>query len=165
MKRLFARLAVAAAVAAAGSSPSLAATANGTMAVAAGILASCELVSANELNFATITAADMPFKTATTTLAVKCSDQPPYAITMDAGQNSTDYRARKMKGGANLLLYAVTFGGYSGDWSDDPNAGLVFTSTGTGANQSITVNGLANISAGLPAPGLYNDVLTVTIHY
>lgn len=92
--------------------------------------------------------------------------QTPYKMTLSSGQNSTDYRTRKLKNGSSVLAYKIAVAGYDlADWSDDPNSTDVLNSTGVGFDQGVGIYGTVDISKGLPSAGSYSDVLAITIHY
>ncbi len=144
-------------------------SAGNTFQVQATVVSSCQ-VSGTSLNFgssidalATATPLD-----ATSTLSVTCTNTTPYAVALNAGANAggaSNFGARKMKSGSNLLGYQLYLdSGRSTVWGDGTASSSTSSGTGTGSAQSLTIYGrlpsLANV-----IPGSYTDTVTVTVTY
>ena len=136
-----------------------------TMAVTATVLSYCS-IAANNMAFGTYSPAAAAALTATTTLAVTCTNTTPYSVSLSAG-NSNSVAQRTMSTGSggptlnyNLYqsnTYATVWGNTSSNWVT-PSGG------GTGTAQSLTVYG--SIPAGQNAtPGSYTDTITATVNY
>jgi spore coat protein U-like protein len=140
-----------------------------TFQVQATVTSACT-VSGSTLNFgasidplATATPLD-----ATSTLTVVCTNTTPYTVALNAGVNAggaSNFGARKMKSGANVLGYQLyTDTGRSTVWGDGTASSSTSASTGTGSTQTLTIYGrlpsLANV-----VPGSYTDTVTVTVSY
>ena len=146
-----------------GSIPAAAGTASTTFAVNATVSATC-LVSANSLAFNTYAFAQLD---ASTTLSVTCTNNTGYSVGLDAGKNSSDPAARKMKGAltgnTDLLTYAL-YQGSAGGTLWDNNTNTLKNQTGSGSAQSIPVWG--RIPAGqYVQPDTYTDTITVSVNY
>ncbi|UXH79559.1 Csu type fimbrial protein [Roseateles amylovorans] len=144
------------------------ATSSGTLEIGATILVACN-VSGSTLNFGT---AIDPLQTpgpvdALTSLAVTCTRTTPYSVALSAGANAGNASAfgnRAMKSGANSLPYQLYLdAGRTQVWGDGNSSG-VFTGTGTGSQQMLTVYGRLPSLNGIP-PGNYSDTVTLTITY
>jgi len=171
------------------SSHALAVTVGGTMAVTAGVIASCT-VATTPVNFGNNVAfsgyGNLP--SATGSVDVNCSSTLAYTIAMDGGQNAlTSTSSRKMAdatgpiqaGNGHALGYYLKQPTGTTRWGDCDTSGvcgawgktsaLVFTSTGTGALQSHTVNATiyttGSYGLALVLPGSFSDTVNVTVTY
>ena len=109
---------------------------------------------------------------ATTTLSVTCTNTTPYSVGMDNGANFS--AARRMRQGAtsNYIGYAIyTDAARTNVWTTASSsttcttASSCFFGTGDGSAQSITVYGRVPALGTAPAPGAYNDTVTITVTY
>lgn len=142
----------------------ISATATGRMNVRVTIQASCELVSASDLDFGNATTMSSTIDQVST-LTVKCSNTTPYNVGLGVGTGGGTVASRRMAGSGGEY---VTYGLYRDSartqlWGETIGTDTA-TATGTGANQSMTVYGRVNVQ-GVPTPGSYSDVVTVTITY
>src|SRR6266853_1710712 len=141
-----------------------AATTTSTFTVRISITATCTINSASTLNFGTqgvlTTNVDQ-----TSTIQVQCTNTTPYNIGLDAGTGTGATMAvRKLtSGGAtvNYSLYSDT--GRTTVWGNTIGTDTA-AATGNGAAQSYTVYGRVPAQT-TPAPGTYNDTITVTVTY
>lgn len=144
------------------------ATASGTFQVGATILVACN-VTGSTLTFG---GAIDPLQTpgpvdASTTLNVTCTKTTPYSVALNAGTNAgsgSNFGSRVMKSGNNNLPYQLYLdAGRTQVWGDGNSSGL-FTGTGTGSQQQLTVYGRLPSLNGI-VPGSYADTVTLTITY
>ncbi len=150
-------------MAAAGAGSAQAATATGSMNVQITILASCDVVSASDLNFGS-TAAIASAIDQTSTITVKCSSTTPYNVGISLGSGGGSTSARRLVNGGNFVTYALyRDSGRTQLWGDTVGTDTV-SGTGSGANQSLTVYGRVGAQT-VPPPGTYTDVVTVTVTY
>ena len=97
-------------------------------------------------------------------VTVLCTDNTPYSIGLNNGQNFSTSR-RMTDGSGDYISYNVyQDSGYSVAWGDI-GSGSELTGTGNGANQASTV--YAQIPSGQsPVPaGSYSDVIVVTLNF
>ena len=143
-------------------------TASGTFQVGATILVACN-VTGSTLTFG---GALDPLQTpgpvdASTTLNLTCTKTTPYSVALSAGANAGNasaFGSRVMKSGNNSLPYQLYLdSGRTQVWGDGNSSG-VYTGTGTGSQQQLTVYGRLPSLAGI-VPGNYADTVTLTITY
>ncbi|MBO9688762.1 MAG: spore coat protein U domain-containing protein [Mitsuaria chitosanitabida] len=143
-------------------------SASATFQVGATILVACN-VTGSTLTFG---GAIDPLQTpgpvdASTSLNVTCTKTTPYSVALSAGTNAGNasaFGSRTMKSGNNNLPYQLYLdSGRTQVWGDGNGAG-VYTGTGTGSQQVLTVYGRLPSLAGI-VPGNYSDTVTVTITY
>lgn len=122
-------------------------------------------VSATSLNFGN--AVQSTYGTASAaTITVNASSGTLYTVTLDAG--SYFFGGIRHMGSASGPAYdTYNDASYLQLWGDLGFAntfslGSGVTGTGTGADQMLTVYGLANSGA---TPGTFSDTMTVTVHY
>ncbi len=142
--------------------PVAAATATGTMGVAATVQALCQN-TASALAFGTYTGVQA---VATGTITVTCTNTTPYNVGLNAGTSSgATVAARKMTGPAGALLaYILTSdAGYATNWGSTVGTDTV-AGTGNGAAQVLTIYGREAAGQFL-APGAYTDTITATVTY
>jgi len=126
--------------------------------------AACTINSASTLDFGTagVPAANVD---QTSTVQVTCTNTTPYNIGLDAGTGTdATVAARKLTGGGATVTYTL----YSDSarttvWGNTAGADAV-AATGNGSAQSYTIYGRMPSQAS-PAPGTYNDTVTVTVTY
>ncbi|WP_416758082.1 spore coat U domain-containing protein [Roseateles sp. So40a] len=143
-------------------------SASGTFQVGATILVACN-VTGSTLTFG---GALDPLQTpgpvdASTTLNLTCTKTTPYSIALSAGANAGNasaFSSRAMKSGNNSLPYQLYLdSGRTQVWGDGNSSG-VYTGTGTGSQQQLTVYGRLPSLNGI-VPGNYADTVTLTITY
>ena len=161
---LGAALLVAAAQGAAG------ATATSTIMVSVTLASTCT-VSANPLSFGTYQPGQGS-ASASTTLAVRCTRGAPFSVALNAGTGGGTVAQRLMSMGASRLQYNLyTTAAHTAVWGDGTQSTATVSGIGrgftSGAEITHTVYGqipdtAANVDL---APGLYTDVVTVTVTY
>jgi len=139
-----------------------------TFHVGATIVAQCIINSTTDLSFGTgvgVIAADIN-QTFSNVLSVQCTNSTAYAIGLSAGLGATaTVAARQMTGpGSATVTYALyQDSGYSTVWGTTPATDTV-GATGNGAPQTYTIYGKVPTQT-TPAPGAYQDTITVTVYY
>ncbi len=146
-------------------STSFAATTTSTFPVTVTIVAGCTITGASTLNFGSqgALAANVD---ASSTVQVQCTNTTPYNIGLDAGTGvGASTALRKMtSGGGSTVNYAMyTDSGRTINWGNAVGTDTV-AGSGTGTAQSYTVYGRVPAQP-TPAPGVYNDTVTVTVTY
>jgi spore coat protein U-like protein len=100
-------------------------------------------------------------------IEVNCPAGVEYAVLIGPGQNGTGAPTRGMRaaGSAFVLRYEVYADAtYQQVWSDGAGATVIRAGSGGGSRQALIVYG--RIFPGQqPPPGLYTDVLTVTVNF
>lgn len=143
-------------------------TSSGTLQVGATIVVACN-VTGSTLSFG---GAIDPLLTsgpvdASTNLAVTCTNTTPYTVALSAGANAGNasaFGSRAMKSGTHSLAYQLYLdSGRTQVWGDGNSSG-VYTGTGTGSVQNLTLYGRLPSLAGA-VPGNYSDTVTLTITY
>ncbi len=141
---------------------------SGTLEIGATVVVACQ-VTGSTLNFG---AALDPLQTpgpvdAMTSLALTCTRTTPYSVALSAGANAGNASAfgnRAMTSGTHSLPYQLYLdAGRTQVWGDGNSSGL-YTGTGTGSQQMLTVYGRLPSLNGIP-PGNYSDTVTLTITY
>jgi len=155
-------------VAAAGSAAG--ATATSTIMVSVTLASTCT-VSANPLSFGTYQPGQGS-ASASTTLAVRCTRGAPFSVALNAGAGGGSVAQRLMSMGASRLQYNLyTTAAHTAVWGDGTQSSATVSGVGRGltgvAEITHTVYGQvpdspANVDL---APGLYTDVITVTVTY
>lgn len=145
-------------------SNSLAATTTTTFGVQITLTASCIINSASTLNFGSqgVLTANVD---QTSALQVQCTNTTPYNIGLDAGTGAgaTVATRRMTSGGATVDYSLYTDAARTTVWGNTVGTDTV-AATGNGASQSYTVYGRVPAQT-TPAPGTYNDTVTVTVTY
>jgi spore coat protein U-like protein len=145
-------------------STSFAATSTATFSVQVTIVATCTINSASALNFGSQGVFTVNVDQ-TSTIQVQCTNTTPYTIGLDAGLGTgATVAVRKMTSGGVTVNYSL----YSDSlrttvWGTTIGTNTV-AATGNGAAQSYTVYGRIPAQT-TPAPGTYNDTVTVTVSY
>jgi spore coat protein U-like protein len=146
------------------SSATFAATSTATFTVQVTIVATCTINSASTLNFGSqgIFTANVD---QTSTIQIQCTNTTPYTIGLDAGVGTgATVAVRKMtSGGATVNYTLYSDSGRTTVWGTTIGTNTV-AATGSGAAQSYTVYGRIPAQT-TPAPGTYNDTVTVTVTY
>ena len=144
--------------------PSHAASTTSTFTVQVSITATCTINSASTLNFGTqgILATNVD---QTSTVQVTCTNTTPYNIGLDAGTGSgATVATRKLTSGGNTVNYTLySDSGRTTVWGNTVSTDTV-AGTGNGSGQNYTVYGRIPAQT-TPAPGTYNDTITVTVTY
>lgn len=138
-------------------------TAGTTFQVTATVDPSC-VVSATTLAFGTYTPGTA--KPGTSTVSVTCTNLTSYSVGLDAGAGTgASIATRIMNSSANTLNYSLyQDSGHATVWGNTVGTNTPAASTGSGAQQDITVYGLIP-SAQTPAAGSYSDTINVTVTY
>ncbi|WP_165838763.1 Csu type fimbrial protein [Roseicella frigidaeris] len=143
--------------------PAAAAATTATMAVSATVLSTCLVVALPMVfgNYAPTAASD-----AQADLTVTCTPGTTYTLSLDKGLGSGATLAqRAMSFLTNSLTYSLyTTAARSVVWGDGTGGTATVTGTGTILPQLITVYGRIPASQNT-APGIYTDVVTVTLTY
>lgn len=126
---------------------------------------SCELTTApTDMAFGTVGLLNTDY-TATSVVSVTCTDQAPYTLALDGGQNSDTIR-RMVFDTANYVSYDLySDSGYNTLWGDGTIFGNAVTGTGNGQEQKVTVYGRVEAAdnATTPPAGSYSDTVTVEV--
>ena len=162
--------ALAAALLLAAAAGAAAATATSTIMVSVTLASTCT-VSANPLSFGTYQPGQGG-AAASTTLAVRCTRGAPFSVALNAGTGGGSVAQRLMSMGASRLQYNLyTTAAHTAVWGDGTQSTATVSGVGrgfmSGAEITHTVYGQipdspANVDL---APGLYSDVITVTVAY
>lgn len=140
-------------------------TATGAFDVTVTIQADCEVTSTQTLNFGSVGVLTSNVDQQAN-LQVTCTPGTDYDIGLDEGEgDGATTTIRKMTSAADATVDYGLFqdAGRSGNWGDTVGTDTV-GSTGTGSAQSFTVYGRIPPQA-TPAPGVYNDTITVTVTF
>ena len=143
-------------------------SASATFQVGATILVACNVTGSTLTFGGSIDPLQTPGPVdASTALNVTCTKTTPYSVALSAGTNAGNasaFGSRTMKSGNNNLPYQLYLdSGRTQVWGDGNNSG-VYSGTGTGSQQVLTVYGRLPSLAGI-VPGNYSDTVTVTITY
>lgn len=126
---------------------------------------SCELTTApTEMAFGTVGLLNTDY-TATSVFSVTCTDQAPYTLALDDGQNPGTIR-RMVFDTTNYVSYDLySDSGYNTPWGDGTTFGEAVTGTGSGVEQEVTVYGRVEAAdnATTPPAGSYSDTVTVEV--
>ncbi|ABS17460.1 Csu type fimbrial protein [Brucella anthropi] len=145
--------------------PGLAATATGNMNVRITIQAECKIVTATDLDFGTKGVIDVNVDQ-TSTISVQCTNGTPYTVGLSAGGGAgATVAMRKMTGAASATINYTIYRDAARTQVWGVTAGTdVVSGTGNGNAQSITAYGRVPAQT-TPAPGVYSDVVSVTVTY
>ncbi|MBS0583174.1 MAG: spore coat U domain-containing protein [Proteobacteria bacterium] len=140
-----------------------------TFQVSASVIKNCN-VSANDLNFGSVAAGNVP-ASGSTTLSVTCSNKMAYYVGLAPLSVAGTTGAGKMKGtGANTDTVAYQLYQNSalttvwGNTATSTSAGNGVAATGSGAAQSMTVYAKVTGSTDV-TPDSYSDVVQVNVNY
>jgi spore coat protein U-like protein len=137
--------------------------------VTATVLSTCS-ASASAVTFPNYTPGAGPV-TANGTITVKCTNQTPYVVKLNAGSTTGDaFTQRLMANGTNTLQYNLyTTAAFATVFGDTTGGTAGVTGTGAGVNTATTVtvygqlpDSATNQSA---VTGSYSDTITVTVTY
>ena len=143
-------------------------TGSGTFQVGATILVACNITGSTLTFGGSIDPLQTPGPVdASTALNLTCTKTTPYSVSLSAGANAGNasaFGSRVMKSGNNNLPYQLYLdAGRTQVWGDGNSSG-VYTGTGTGSQQQLTVYGRLPSLNGI-VPGNYADTVTLTITY
>ena len=103
----------------------------------------------------------------TSTLTVTCTNTTPYTVGLSAGTGTGNTEtSRRMFGAVNTTAsvgYQLFKADLTTNWGDATVAARV-SGTGTGAAQTLTVNGSVPAQA-TPAPDTYSSIVTATVYF
>lgn len=143
-----------------------AATDTANMNVKITITATCDIHTSapTDVNFGTVASTATNVQSTGGVITANCTNGTAYSIGLGGGSNFSTTR-RMLKGTADYVAYGLfRDSARTLSWgSTIGTGGDVYTGTGTGANQSITVYGQVP-SANSPA-GSYSDTVVATITY
>ncbi|HVW54928.1 MAG TPA: spore coat U domain-containing protein [Rhizobiaceae bacterium] len=165
MRVLNSAIAVACAISSIVPACAFAATATGNLNVRITIQNECKVVSAADLDFGPKGVIDTNVDQ-TTTISVQCTNTTPYTVGLSVGNGTgATVAIRKMTGAAgatiNYSIYRDT--ARTQVWGNTPGTDTV-AGTGNGAVQNITAYGRVP-AQNTPAPGVYSDVVAITVTY
>lgn len=129
------------------------------------IVAECEIVSSQDLDFGetgVLSAATL----AQSEISVTCTTSTPFQIGLNAGAGSGATVANRLMtgpGGATIAYQLFRNAGRTLNWGNTLTSD-VLAGTGTGSAEEFTVYGQVLAQAS-PAPGDYSDTITVTVTY
>lgn len=128
------------------------------------ILAECRVVSTETLDFGAQGVLGAAID-ASATLEVTCTQTTPYAIGLGQGLGSgATTSLRRMSSGGETVSYALfRDAARTANWGDTVGSDTQ-PGTGTGNPQAFTVFGRVPAQS-TPAPGTYDDTVTVTVTY
>jgi len=140
------------------------------MMVSVAVASTCT-VSANPLSFG----AYLPGQgslSGSTTLAVLCTKGAPFSVALSAGTGGGTVAQRVMTMGANTLAYNLyTTAAHTTVWGDGSQSSATVSGIGRGLASAAAItqtvygqvpDSPANVNL---APGLYTDIVTVTVSY
>lgn len=144
-------------------SASLTRSVNATFTVNATIANNC-LVVAQNINFGAIGVLNANVD-ASGQLAVTCTPNTSYAVSLNGGTTGSPPASRKMSKGSERVTYGLyKDAARSQVWGDPSTPGSTVPGTGTGLAQNLAVYGRVPPQP-TPSPGLYSDTVVVTITY
>lgn len=123
------------------------------------------LISANNLSFGAAGLLSSGIS-ASASISATCTNSDAYRIALNGG-GSGNVAARTMsrQGGGGVVSYQLYVdAAHSIPWGDGTAGTSMYTGTGTGLAQTVTVYGHVSAQA-TPAPGNYSDTITATIAF
>jgi spore coat protein U-like protein len=140
-------------------------TATGTFNVRITIQAECRVNSATDLDFGTtgVIAANIDQQSA---ISVQCTNSTPYDVGLNAGTGSGATVANRLMTGTSGATVAYNLyrdAARSQVWGNTIGTDVV-SGTGNGAVQTIPVYGRVAPQT-TPAPGVYSDIITITVTF
>lgn len=142
--------------------PAAAAMTSATMTVSATVEQSCNL-DVRPLRFEALRS-DAPYAEADSSLAVACTPNTPFVVTLDDGQHRADGRRRlaNSAGGSFLAYDLYSDAARTRRWG----AGQAESVSGQVAGgKTVTLPIYGRIEAASATPGAYSDVVTVTVSF
>jgi len=161
-KNRFVAATVAAVVLASSAPASFAATASGTLAISASVVAACTVVG-SAIAFGAYTQSVV---NQSGTITVLCTNGTAYNVGLDAGTGTgATVSNRKMSaaGGGTLNYALYRDAARTNNWGSTIGTDTA-TGTGSGLTQTLTVYGQI-AAAQTPLAGAYSDTVTVTLTY
>ena len=144
------------------------ATATEDFTVSITIVATCDVVTSNPLNFGNSIGLLNSNIDATATFSVQCTNGTPYEIELNAGSNAAtplDTTTRRMENGGVYVSYNLyQNSGRTTQWGTQAEGAESTGGTGNGSAQSYTVYGRVPAQT-TPAPGVYDDVIQIAVQY
>jgi spore coat protein U-like protein len=147
-----------------GAGAASAATATGTFQSRITILAECQVVATNTLDFGTV--GQLIANVDTDALfSVQCTNNTPYDIGLDAGTTAGGTTATRLMtdGSATVSYQMFSNAARTINWGNTVGTDTI-SDIGTGSNKSYTIFGRVP-SQVTPAAATYTDTVTVTITY
>lgn len=141
-----------------------AATATATFQSQITILADCQVVTTNTLNFGSVGVLTANVD-ATALFSIQCTSGTTYAIGLNAGTTAggTTATRRMTNGGVNVSYQMFSNAGRTTNWGNVVATDTV-AGTGTGAAEDFTIYGRVPVQT-TPAPAVYTDTVTITVTY
>lgn len=148
------------------SAPAIAeSTTTTSMPVIATVVSTCVVV-ATPLSFGNYNTSTPTDTDAEANITVNCTPGAVYNVGLDAGQNSSDVTARKMKvgsGTATMDYFIFQDATRTLNWGNTKGTDTV---TGVGTDQDQVLSVYGRVPAGIPVEvGGYTDVVTVTVTF
>jgi len=139
-------------------------TTTSTFPVQVTVNSSCIINSASTMDFGAVGVLATN-QDSTSTIAVQCTNSTPYDIGLNEGTGSgATVVTRKMTSGSNTINYSLYLdSARTSVWGNTIGTNTQHA-TGNGAAQNYNVFGRVPVQP-MPAPGAYNDTITVTVTY
>jgi len=137
---------------------------SGHFTVQANVPPSCEIVTLHAINLGMETSLATTLD-AQATMRVNCSDQAPYSIAMDNGQNAQGPQRHMCLGSTPHLIQYRLYQNSNHTLPWGSNEAERKHDTGTGKNQSHTIYARIPGPQATPPPGKYTDTVVVTLYY
>ncbi|WP_196800049.1 spore coat U domain-containing protein [Thioalkalivibrio sp. ALJT] len=128
---------------------------------------SCELTTApTDLSFGTVGLLNTDH-TATSTVAVTCTDGAAYDLVLNAGLHDDGTTRRMEQAGEHVSYRLYSDSGFTALWGNDTTFGSVVSATGTGEEAEFTVHGRVESAdnASTPPGGTYSDTVTIEVSF
>lgn len=93
---------------------------------------------------------------------LQCTQNTPYTIALNAGQNASGGQRRMNSGGVLIDYNLYQDAGRTQSWGDGGATGNVLSGTGTGNDEEVVVYGRVPAQT-TPVAGTYTDTVQVTI--
>lgn len=128
------------------------------------IAADCQITATDAIDFGSTGVLNSTVD-ASGTISVACTDTTPFVIGLDEGTGSgASTTTRYMTAGTGTIAYQLfRDAAHSNIWGNTPGADTQ-AGTGSGTVQTFPVYGRVSAQT-TPAPGTYNDVVTVSVTY
>ncbi|MDC8760187.1 spore coat U domain-containing protein [Janthinobacterium fluminis] len=122
-------------------------------------------ISATAMNFGTQSILSGAVRS-TSTLSVRCVNDNAYQIALNGGSVAANVAGRQMKraGSSDKVAYRLSAALDGALWGDGTAATTLYSGTGNGAAQVLTVYGMVPAQAA-PRPGDYQDTVTATVYF
>jgi spore coat protein U-like protein len=148
-----------------GAGAASAATATGTFQSRITIVAECEVVTTNTLNFGNSVGLLTANVDATAQFSVQCTNSTDYDIGLNAGTTAGGTTATRLMtdGSATVSYQMFSNAARTTNWGDTVGTDTI-SDTGTGSSTTYTIFGRVPAQV-TPAPATYTDTVTITITY